>query len=118
MRKAFLIVCLPLLVFADDQTIDTEISPPRVSIVAGNGSTITLTDGIMYEIDPRDAEISSAWIGNSAEVIVVDTQSGSDYPILLTNKDTGATVHARIASSEEDITAPPEAPSENDDGDY
>lgn len=90
---------------SESTTPQEEKQPLSLSIVQGDGSTVSLTDGSMYQIDPHDWSKSSGWIANAAEVTVFDTQDGSQFPLIITNNATGTTVrgalmHAESMSSE------------------
>jgi hypothetical protein len=60
------------------------------------GKKISLTDGTMYEIAPEDLLITSLWI--TPVPIVVSSSNRTDYPLNLTNQNTGESVRARRLS--------------------
>lgn len=112
MKKIACFIMLPLLVFAEDavnemdQSMVAAVSEQEgrnhlsLSIVQGDGSTVSLSDSSIYQIDPKDWDVSSGWIANPAEVSIEDTKDGSPYPFIITNKATGNHVRAALAPEE------------------
>lgn len=113
MRKIVYFTALPLLLFAETlEEIDSPLTPIAseedshkplsLSIVQGDGSLITLSDGTLYQIDPKHWDVSSGWIANPAEVKIENTEDGSEYPLIITNKATGNFVRAALVQKQEE----------------
>jgi hypothetical protein len=114
-KKLFILSVLPIFICAEDTSV-----PWKITDKAQDGSNVTLSDGSVYEIHPHDRSVVSNWgtiPGREHSVEVVNSRNvNRDYPIDITNKVTGQTVHARLP--EADIEAPSiEAPSEDNEGD-
>ncbi len=105
---------VPFLACAEEAS-----EPWKLTEVATDGQTVTLSDNSVYEILPQDRSVVARWgtiPGREHTVEVVNSRNvNRDYPIDITNKVTGETVHARLPEVE--IEAPTtEAPSEENDG--
>jgi hypothetical protein len=114
MNKIVYFISIPFLIFAsgvddggsEEDMIDTHKKEEghkhlSLSIVQGDGSLISLSDGSLYHIDPKYWDVSSGWIANPADVSIEDTKDGSTYPLVITNKATGTSVRAVKALQEE-----------------
>ncbi len=76
-----------------------------LSINLNGGRRLQLYDGSIWEIDPSDLTQSSAWITPFA--VQIEKSTSADYPTLLVNKDTGASVKARRIMTTQDADQPP-----------
>lgn len=65
----------------------------RLSINIDQGRELRLSDDSVWEVDPRDIPIASIWI-SPFEVSITPSQD-PDYPCLITNKTTNASIRAR-----------------------
>ncbi|MBM3193906.1 MAG: hypothetical protein FJZ59_06735 [Chlamydiae bacterium] len=117
MKKIVYFTLLSLSIFAENRNefedvLTSEVSeitepseenskPLSLSIVQGDGSVVSLSDGSLYQIDPHHWDVSSGWIANPAEVSIEDTKDGSTYPLIITNKATGNYVRATLAPQQE-----------------
>lgn len=80
-----------------------------LSININGGRKLQLSDGSIWEIDPADLTQSSAWITPFA--VKLEKSKSTDYPTLLVNKDTGASVKARRVMTTQEDQPPPPIPS-------
>jgi len=66
-----------------------------LAINVEGGKKIQLSDGSLWEIDPRDYSVSSTWL--SPMPIKLTPSYNRSFPTLLVNKNTGVSVKARRA---------------------
>lgn len=65
----------------------------QLSINIDQGRELRLSDDSVWEVDPRDVSIASIWI-SPFELTITPSQD-PNYPCLLTNRTTNASVRAR-----------------------
>jgi len=68
----------------------------KVSLNVEGGRLIQLSDNSVYEIAPKDREITSTWI--SAIPIKVESSNDASYPFYLKNLNSGVRVLAKRSS--------------------
>ena len=73
-----------------------------------NGTRIILSNGAKYDIAPQDVATTSVWL--TPIPIRVSSSGDIDYPFLLTNLNSGASVKARMAPLDLPQQAAPAAP--------
>ena len=64
----------------------------NVDQILKNGSIIKLDDGTKWRVDPDDTNYTSAWLGPAEIEIKKNKTPNSDYPYIMTNKWTKASV--------------------------
>ncbi|HEY2811527.1 MAG TPA: hypothetical protein VGJ00_09100 [Rhabdochlamydiaceae bacterium] len=85
--------------WVNDNCNCVEKNPPEekrslyVSINVSSGRQIRLSDNSLWDIDPTDYSTSEAWLASIPIKIV--PSDDIDYPYLLVNENTGASVKAR-----------------------
>jgi hypothetical protein len=80
-----------------------------LAINVEGGKKIQLSDGSLWEIDPRDYSISATWL--SPMPIKLAPSYNRNFPMLLVNKNTGVSVKARRSEATE---APPQTEQSNE----
>jgi len=75
--------------------------PLMLSLNIENGAKLELTDGSVYEIDPEDRIYSSLWI--TPFKISLSESGDAEYPVRITNLQTGTSVSGRHVSKEETL---------------
>lgn len=70
-----------------------------LAINVEGGKKIQLSDGSLWEIDPRDYSVSATWL--SPMPIKLAPSYNRNFPTLLVNKNTGVSVKARRAAPTE-----------------
>jgi hypothetical protein len=75
------------------RSVKSQTKHPLVEENLQSGRYIRLTDETIWEINPSDVTITQGWLGPT-EIIVTQT-SDSEYPYVLTNQLSGASVRAR-----------------------
>lgn len=68
-----------------------------LAINVEGGKKIQLSDGSLWEIDPRDYPVSATWL--SPMPIKLAPSYNRNYPTLLVNKNTGVSIKAKRAES-------------------
>lgn len=81
--------------YKKEQVEDT-IHALKVSLNVEGGRLIQLSDNSVYEIAPKDREITSTWI--SAIPIKVESSKDASYPFYLKNLNNGVKVLAKRSS--------------------
>jgi hypothetical protein len=81
--------------------------PLMLSLNINDGAKLELTDGSVYEIDPDDHIYSSLWL--TPFKVALGESGNAEYPVRITNLQTGTSVNGRPVSKEE-IEEPSEQP--------
>lgn len=68
-----------------------------LSINLNNGQQLQLSDGSIWDVNPNNIPIASTWI--TPFPIVISQSPNPAYPILLTNKNTGASIQVRKSTN-------------------
>jgi hypothetical protein len=74
-----------------------------LSININNGQKLELSDNTLWEIAPDDVQTSAVWI--TPFPVKITSSGNSDYPCLIVNLNTGASVKARPVPSSTEIHA-------------
>lgn len=76
-----------------------------LSININNGEKLLLSDNSLWEIDPKDRSVASVWI--TPFPVNILPSGDKDYPSLIVNINSGATVKARQIPNQQLDTPPP-----------
>lgn len=90
----FLLVSSPII---PTQTMQKDALSLTLNI--NGGAYLKLSNGHFYAIDPKDRIYSSAWI--TPFKILLSESSDPQYPVRITNLQTGTSINGRLLSTQE-----------------
>jgi hypothetical protein len=106
MRWYILFLVLFLPVFAQAPPEPSGEAPLYLSLNIDDGSKLELSDGSTYLIDPEDQIFTVYWI--TPIPLMLSESDSSEYPIKITNLNTGTSVKGKRVSTREVIEDSPE----------
>lgn len=88
----------------EEDSTQNQKEPLYLSLNVSEGEKLKLSDGSAYEVAPEDRFYTKYWV--TPLPVMLGKSTRSDYPIQITNMNTGTSIHAKRISTKELLQQP------------